>query len=178
MKMKVTLYIAASVDGYIAGPGREIDWLSVVDQPGEDYGYYQFYDSIDALVMGSKTYELPDGEAEWPYPGKPSFVFSRQDMKTNRDDVTFVSDPVENVVGRLRSQEFQHVWLIGGGELIRSFLAQGLIDEDIILFLPIILGAGIPLFPPANPQQRLELISSRQFESGLIQAHYRSIAAA
>ena len=107
--MKVTLYIAASVDGYIAGPGREIDWLSVVDQPGEDYGYYQFYDSIDALVMGSKTYELPDGEAEWPYPGKPSFVFSRQDMKTNRDDVTFVSDPVENVGGRLRSREFQHV---------------------------------------------------------------------
>jgi len=64
MKMKVTLYIAASVDGYIAGPGREIEWLSVVDQPGEDYGYYKFYDSIDALVMGSKTYELPDGEAE------------------------------------------------------------------------------------------------------------------
>lgn len=176
--MKVTLYIAASVDGYIAGPGREIDWLSVVDQPGEDYGYYQFYDSVDALVMGSKTYELPDGEAEWLYPGKPSFVFTRQDMKTNRDDVTFVSDPVENVVGRLRSQEFQHVWLVGGGELIRSFLAQGLIDEHIISFLPIILGAGIPLFPPPNPQQRLELISSRQFESGLIQAHYRSIAAA
>ena len=92
--------------------------------------------------------------------------------------VTFVSDPVENVVGRLRSQIFQHVWLVSGGELIRSFLAQDLIDEHIISFLPIILGAGIPLFPPPNPQQRLELISSRQFESGLIQAHYRSIAAA
>lgn len=61
--MKVTLYIAGSVDGYIAGPGRDIDWLSVVDQPGADYGYYHFYDSIDALVMGSKTYELLEGEA-------------------------------------------------------------------------------------------------------------------
>jgi len=99
-------------------------------------------------------------------------------MKTTRDDVTFVSDQVENVVGRLRSQEFQHVWLVGGGEIIRSFLAQGLIDEHIISFLPIILGAGIPLFPPPNPQQRLELISSRQFENGLIHAHYRFIAAA
>jgi len=99
-------------------------------------------------------------------------------MKTNRDDVTFVSDPVENVVGRLRSQGFQRVWLVGGGELIRSFLAQGLIEEHIISFLPIMLGARIPLFPPPNPQQRLELISSRQFESGLIQAHYWSIAAA
>jgi dihydrofolate reductase len=92
--------------------------------------------------------------------------------------VTFVSDPVENVVGLLRSQEFQHVWLVGGGEIIRSFLAPGLIDEHTISFLPIILGAGIPLFPPPNPQQRLELISSRQFENGLIHAHYRSIAAA
>ena len=99
-------------------------------------------------------------------------------MKTTRDDVTFVSDPVENVIGRLRNQELQHVWLVGGGELIRSFLTQGLIDEHIISFLPIILGAGIPLFPPPNPQQRLELISSRQFENGLIQAHYQSIAPA
>ena len=118
--------------------------------------------------MGSKTYELLEGEAEWPYPGKPSFVFTRQDIKTNRDDVTFVSDPVENVVRRLRCQEFQHVWLVGGGELIRSFLAQGLIDEHIISFLPLELLARIPLFPPPNPQQLLELISSQQFESGLI----------
>ena len=63
----------------------------------------------DALVIGSKTYDLPDGEVVWPYPGKPSFVFTRQDMKTNRDDVTFVSNPVENVVGHLRSQGFQHI---------------------------------------------------------------------
>ena len=117
--MKVTLYIAASVDGYISGQGGEIDWLSVVHQQGKDYGYYQFYDSVDALVIGSKTYELPDGKVEWPYPGKPSFVFIQQDMKTNRDDVTFVSDPVENVVGRSRSPGFQHIWLVGGGELIR-----------------------------------------------------------
>lgn len=174
--MKITLYIAASLDGFIAGPNGEIDWLSMVDIPGEDYGYNDFYNSVDALVMGRKTYEIPAGEAEWPYPGKPSYVLTRQDLKTDRDDVIFVSDPVENVVESLRSQAFQHVWLVGGGELIRSFLAQDLINEHIISFIPVILGAGIPLYPPPNPQQRLELIGSQQFESGLVQAHYRSIA--
>ncbi|MDA0733610.1 MAG: dihydrofolate reductase family protein [Chloroflexi bacterium] len=176
--MKITLYIAASLDGFIAGPDGELDWLSMADSPGEDFGYNDFYNSVDALVMGRKTYEIPAGEAEWPYPGKPSYVLTRQDLKTDRDDVIFVSDPVQNVVESLRSQGFQHVWLVGGGELIRSFLAQGLINEHIISFMPIILGAGIPLFPPPNPQQRLELISSQQFESGLIQAQYRSIATA
>jgi dihydrofolate reductase len=174
--LKVTLYIAASVDGFIAGPHGEIDWLSMVECPDEDYGYYQFYDSVDALVMGRKTYEVPAGVAEWPYPGKPSYVLTRQDLKTDRDDVKFVSDPAATVVESLRRQGFRHVWLVGGGEVIRAFLAQGLIDEHIISFIPIILGTGIPLFPPPNPQQRLELISSRNFPSGLIQAHYRSKA--
>jgi len=181
--MKVTLYIAASVDGFIAGPDGEIDWLSMVDHPDEDYGYYQFYDSVDALIMGRKTYEVPAGVAEWPYPGKPSYVLTRQDLKTaglntDRDDVTFVSDPVETVVASLRSQGFKHLWLAGGGEIIRAFLNQRLIDEHIISIIPVILGAGIPLFPTPNPLQRLELISSRHFKSGLIQAHYRSSATA
>ena len=89
--MKITLYIAPTLDGYIAGPNGEVDWLSMVDQQGEDYGYAQFYDSVDALVMGRKTYDLAASVAEWPYPSKPSFVFTRQTLKPNHDDVTFVS---------------------------------------------------------------------------------------
>jgi dihydrofolate reductase len=173
----VTLYIAASLDGFIAGPNGEIDWLDMVDHPGEDYGYDQFYASVDALVMGRKTYQVPASVAEWPYPGKPSYVLTRQDLKTDRDDVTFVTDPVETVVESLRRQGFQHLWLAGGGETVRAFLAQGLIDEHIVSIIPTILGAGIPLFPPPNPQQQLELISFRPFPSGVIQLHYRSNAA-
>lgn len=175
--MKVTLYIAASLDGYIAGPNGEIDWLDLVDRPGEDYGYHQFYDSVDVLVMGRKTYEVPAGVAEWPYPGKPSYVLTRQDLKSDRDDVSFVSQPVETLVASLRRQGFQHLWLAGGGETVRAFLAQRLIDEHIFSIIPTILGAGIPLFPPPSPQQHLELISSRTFSSGVIQLHYRSSAA-
>lgn len=173
--MKITLYIAASLDGYIAGPNGEIDWLSMADHPGEDYGYYQFYDSVDALIMGRKTYELPAGVEEWPYPGKPSYVFTRQVLTTDRDDVFFVSGPPEDLVANLRTQGFQHVWMVGGGEIVRAFLARGLIDEHIISIIPVLLGEGIPMFPPTGPQQKLELLSSRQYESGLVQAHYRTV---
>ena len=176
MNMKITLYIAPTLDGYIAGPNGEIDWLSVLEQPGEDYGYAQFYDSVDALVMGRKTYELAASVADWPYPSKPSFVFTRQTLTTSHEAITSVSEPVETVMDNLRTQGFQHVWLVGGGELIRSFLDQGLIDEHIISFLPIILGAGIPLFPPPSAERKLKLISSKSYASGLIQAHYKSIA--
>ena len=140
-----------------------------------DYGYTQFYDSVDALAMGSKTYELAASVADWPYPGKPSFVFTRQTLTASHDDITFVSDPVKTVMDNLRTQGFQHVWLVGGGELIRSFLDHGLIDEYIITFIPVILGAGIPLFPSPSAKQRLELIGSRSYDSGVVEAHYKSI---
>jgi dihydrofolate reductase len=175
--MKVTLYVAASLDGFIAGPNGEIDWLDLVDLPGEDYGYDQFYASVDALVMGRKTYEVPAGVDDWPYPGKPSYVLTRQDLHSSRDDVTFVSDPVETVVANLRSQGFQHLWLAGGGETVREFLAHGLVHEHIVSIIPTILGAGIPLYPPPNAQHDLELIHSQSFLSGVVQLHYRSKAA-
>lgn len=171
--MKVILYIAASLDGFIARPNGDVDWLDMVERPGEDYGYQEFYDSVDALVMGRKTYELPAGVDEWPYPGKQSFVFTSQDLKTDRDDVTFVSDPVDQVMENVRNQGFQNVWLVGGGVLIRSFLAHDLIDEHIVAVIPTILGEGIPLYPPPNPEQKLELIGSEQYESGLVEMRYR-----
>ena len=168
------LYIAASVDGYIAGPNGEIDWLSLVDREGEDYGYDAFYASVDAIVSGSKTYELAASFGQWPYPGKPTFVFTRRPLKSDRDDVFFLSEEVDSAMEKIKAQGFQRVWLLGGGELVRSFLQHGLIDEYIISTIPVVLGAGIQLFPPPVPEQRLELISSRQYESGLVQVHYRN----
>ena len=172
--MQVVLYIAASLDGYIAGPNGEIDWLSLVDREGEDYGYTEFYQSVDAIISGSKTYELAVSFPEWPYPGKPTFVFTRRPLKSERDDVSFLSEEVDSAMEKIKAQGFQRVWLLGGGELVRSFLQHGLIDEYIISTIPIILGEGVPLFPPPTPEQSLELISSRQYESGLLQAHYRN----
>jgi dihydrofolate reductase len=172
--MQVILYIAASLDGYIAGPNGEIDWLSLVDREGEDYGYNDFYESVDAIISGSKTYELASSFSEWPYPNKPTFVFTRRRLKSERDDVFFLSDEVDQTMKKIEAQGYGRVWLLGGGQLVRSFLQHGLIDEYIISIIPTILGGGIPLFPPTSPQQKLELISSQRYESGLVQLHYRN----
>lgn len=171
---KITLYIATSLDGYIARADGGIDWLSMVEAPGEDYGYADFYASVDAIALGSKTYELALSFGEWPYPGKPTFVFTQRNLPCDRDDVILVTDSVETVLARLNTQGIQHLWLVGGGALVNSFLQQALIDDYIISTIPIILGAGIPLFPPPSPQIKLQLVSAQQYPSGLLQAHYRS----
>jgi len=171
--MKVTLYIATSLDGYIARSNGGIDWLSIVETPEEDYGYAAFYESIDAIVLGSKTYELGLSFDQWPYPDKKSFVFTQRDLKCDRDDIVFVSDPVNRALGNIETQGFKNIWLLGGGALINSFLRHSLIDEYIISIIPIILGEGIRLFPPPTPEEKLEFINSKQYPSGLIQIHYR-----
>ena len=171
--MQTVLYIAASLDGYIAGEKGEIDWLSAVDRPGEDYGYEEFYQSVDAIVSGSKSYELASSFPQWPYPGKPTFVFTRRSLKSDRGDVYFLSEEVDSAMEKVKAQGFRRVWLLGGGELVRSFLQQDLIDEYIISTIPVILGGGIRLFPPPTPGRDLKLIGSQQYPSGLLQAHYR-----
>jgi len=170
---KVILYIAASIDGFVARHDGGIDWLSIVEREGEDYGYAAFYDSVDALVMGRKTYVLSLGFKEWPYPGKRSFVFSRRALKTSREDVVFVSGSVADVLERIEAEGFRRIWLVGGGELTGSFLREDMIDEYVISTIPIILGEGIPLFPAPVREILLELIGTKQFPSGLVQVHYR-----
>ncbi|MBD2510976.1 dihydrofolate reductase family protein [Nostoc sp. ATCC 53789] len=170
---KVTLYIAASLDGYIARSDGGIDWLSILDIEGEDYGYAAFYESIDAIVLGSNTYEVGLGFDEWPYPGKKSFVFTKRHLQSDREDVVFVSDTVKNALANIEAQGFKNIWLVGGGALINSFLQHSLIDEYIISTIPTILGSGIQLFPPPTPEEKLELINSKQYSSGLLQSYYR-----
>jgi dihydrofolate reductase len=170
---KVTLYIAASLDGYIARNDGGIDWLSILDTEGEDFGYTAFYESIDAIVLGSKTYEVGLGFNQWPYPEKKSFVFTQRHFQSDREDVVFVSEPVKQVLADIEAQGFKNIWLVGGGALINSFLQHSLIDEYIISTIPIILGGGVRLFPAPSPEEKLELINSIQYPSGLLQAHYR-----
>ncbi|MEH2369566.1 dihydrofolate reductase family protein [Nostoc sp.] len=170
---KVTLYIAASLDGYIARSDGGIDWLSLLDTEDEDYGYTDFYESIDAILLGSKTYEVGLGFDRWPYPEKKSFVFTQRHLQSEREDVVFVSDPVKQALANIEAQGFKNIWLVGGGKLINSFLQHSLIDEYIISTIPTILGGGIHLFPPPTPEEKLELINSKQYPNGLLQAHYR-----
>lgn len=171
--MEVTLYIAASLDGYIARKDGSIDWLSMVDAEGEDYGYAEFYAGVDAVVMGRKTYELCLSFDAWPYPGKPAFVFTTRHLKSERPEVRFVSGDASSVLKMIDAQGVRRLWLVGGGELVRSF--SRFVDEYIISFIPVLLGEGRPLFPPPAPEQRLRLVSSRAYPSGLVQMQYRRV---
>ena len=174
---EVILYIAASLDGYIAREDGAIDWLSAVDRPDTDYGYAQFYQSIDVAVMGRKTYELALSFGEWPYPGKPSCVFTHRNLTSNRSDLTFTSARPEVVLADLAARGLKRVWLVGGAELVATFQKARLIDEYIVSVIPVILGTGIPLFLSTGVEQGLELVDSQRYPSGLVQMTYRTAPA-
>ena len=168
------LYIASSLDGYIARADGGIDWLSAVDSPATDYGYADFYAGIDAIAMGSRTYEQVLGFGEWPYFGKQTFVFTRRTLERVSQDVSFISQNPNEFVCGLGPTGVRTLWLAGGGELIASFMAHRLIDEYIISVVPTVLGNGIRLFRSPLPQHRLELLQRTDYPMGLVQLHYRN----
>lgn len=180
--MKVVLYIAASLDGFIADRDGGVDWLDRFTDPADgDYGYADFYDGVGALVMGRTTYDQVRGFGDWPYPSKPTVVFAHDPPDADRPDVSFTSGDPAEVVASLRKQmdgdpgsgPGQVLWLVGGGELIASFRERGLIDEIILTVIPVLLGEGVPLFVGAQPEAALRLIDVQRFESDIVQLHYR-----
>jgi dihydrofolate reductase len=168
---KVILFIATSLDGYIAGPHGEIDWLF----HDADYGYTAFFDSVQALVMGRKSYELSLSFGEWPYGDKPVYVFTRQTPPVDAR-VRFVTGDAAGLIAGLRAQGIQNIWLVGGGALVSTFLQENLIDEFVISVHPLLLGAGIPLFASGVPRLGLRLAGVTPFASGLVQLRYTTEA--
>lgn len=165
---QVILFIATSLDGYIARTDGGIDWL-LRDQ---NYGYPAFYGGVDTVVMGRKTYEQALTFGEFPYSGKECYVFSRRPGRGSDDRVVFLDEDPGELVRRLRSKEGRNIWLVGGSELIREFALKDLIDTYVISVHPIILGAGIPLFRAPLPPQFLVLRDTTTFNSGLVQLTY------
>lgn len=166
MGRELILYIASSLDGYIAGPEGELDWL-FMDQ---DYGYGEFEKSIDTVLLGRSTYEeILQFDVPYPYSYKKSYVFTSQpDQYRSDHDVVFTSeDPVE-VWKSLRKQSGENVWLVGGGKLISPFVNRNMVDRYIIAVHPIILGQGIELF--TGIENRIELTTEqvKTYDSGLV----------
>ncbi|MEG3845981.1 dihydrofolate reductase family protein [Microcoleus sp. herbarium19] len=177
--MKATVYIATSIDGFIARQNGEIDWLPSGEdvEGGEDYGYQEFIDSVDALVMGRNTYELALSFDSWPYGAKPVFVLSSRKVDIPNDIAeTFESicAPPREVVRYLSERGFKHLY-IDGGKTIQAFLREGLIQQLIITKVPILIGTGIPLFGSLPHDVRLHHLETRQFENGLVQSKYEVI---
>jgi dihydrofolate reductase len=174
---KVKLYIAASLDGFIADADGGVGWLSEASsgsEAGEDYGYEAFYDSIGSLVMGRRTYEQVLGFGEWPYSGKPAYVFSRDAPEGEHPNAEFAPVDPARFVPRLLEESGEDIWLVGGAGLIASFREESLIDEYVLSVMPVVLGGGVPLFEGKQPKASLRLVEAQSYESGVVQLRYET----
>ena len=163
---EIILYSAVSLDQFIARRDGGIDWLF----SDQDYGYFDFLEGIDVVLMGNKTYQqVLTFEENFPYAHLENYVFTRNNTLKEDDHVTFVSSEIDGLVQQLKSQNGKNIWLVGGGEINSLFLKNGWIDRLILSVHPIWLGDGLPLFPGYREQQNFHLAHSKTFESGLIQ---------
>lgn len=168
--MGVSLFIASSLDGYIARKTGEIDWLFT----DADYGYTEFFAGIDTVIMGRKTYQQILEFGNYPYPEKQSFVLSNTLDGQKDDNVEFIGRNAKDLIKRLR--ESHKIWLVGGGGAISYFLKHHWIDELILSVHPIILGEGIPLIiRDSNLETQLELREAKTYDSGLLQISYNIV---
>ncbi len=177
MPAKVSAYIATSLDGFIAGKGGELDWLNESNAAvprGEDCGFKAFLDSVDAIVMGRKTYETVLSFGEWPYEGKSIVVLSRNVISfppNVPNTVTHSSDAPQDLLERLTNEGAEHVY-VDGGITIQRFFADGLVDEITVTTIPIILGDGIPLFGSLEKSINLTHLRTTVFDFGFVQTKY------
>ena len=173
----VKLYIATTLDGYIAKPDGNIDWLTSLPYPddGSDYGYSEFLSGIEITVMGRTTYEDILGmDMEWSYGGLKSYVMtSKADYEVQTPNTFAVGTDPEALVQELKSHAAKDIWLIGGGQVISAFLEKGLIDEMTITLVPKNLGEGIQLFPGKTPEIDWELTGVERFSTGLVNLTYK-----
>src|ERR1700716_2487459 len=177
-RRKIIVYIATSADGYIARPDGDVEWLNRRPRT-VDYGMREFYPTIDTILWGRKTYDWllnyyrKRGKKEGMFDTKlANYVFSRRPRKRAAPGVEFVSEPVKAFAQRLRATPGKHIWMMGGGELIASFLDAGEIDEFDIHVIPTLIGEGIPLVAPRHRDVSLRLRSARKYPGGVVRLRY------
>lgn len=172
MDSPVRVFIACSLDGFIAGPGDDLSWLP--EPPaGEDFGYGAFMASTAALLMGRNSYDVVAGFDTWPYGETPVFVATTRPLAPVRDTVRAVAGDPAALLAAVRAQVDGGIYL-DGGALIRSFLDAGLIDELTVSLIPVILGAGTPLFAGTAARHALALQDVSAMAGGLVQLRYRA----
>ena len=166
---KVKLYTAMSLDGLIAGPNHELDWLDSASGGADDFGYQEFYDSIDTTLMGNATHRVILSFGEAPNQDKKNYVFTRGPLPPAAEHAEFVSGDIAGFVRALKEQRGLDIWLVGGGQINTVLLNAGLIDEMVLTVFPPVLGAGIPLFAPGAVRAGFTTLSCRECPGGVIQ---------
>lgn len=172
---KISLFIAMSLDGYIAKPDDDLSFLKLVEKAGEDYGYGEFTDTIDTLIIGRRTYDYVlknVGLSHYDNGQREVYVITRTERPREGRTIFYTGNLTE-LVKRLQSEKGKNIYCDGGAEVINELLKHDLVDEFIISIVPVLLGNGTRLFQDGRPEQLLEFIEVKTFETGLTQLHYR-----
>jgi dihydrofolate reductase len=167
---RCSVYIAMSLDGFIARADGGLDWLTPMMEGGDDCGYRAFMGSVDAIVFGRKTYETALGFGAWPYEGKRCVVLTHRPLVARHGEEPCAT-PLPELVERLGAEGVGRIY-VDGGEVVRQFLAAGLVDDLTISIAPVLIGDGIPLFR-GGVERWFSLVESRSLATGLVQLVYR-----
>ena len=175
---KISVFIATSIDGYIAKKNGDIDWLVKFNPPtatdeDKDCGYSKFFSGVDVLVMGRNTYETVSGFDTWPYQGKRVVVLSYTLTSVCEQAELFTGD-IAHLIEKLHAEGIKHIY-VDGGVTVSHFLNAGLVDQMIISLIPVVLGSGIPLFSKINNDKWCRLVSSKPYSNGLVQLQYEVV---
>ncbi len=168
---KVVLFIAMSLDGYIAAEEDSLEWLFQVEGEG-DNGYSEFYETIDTIILGRRTYDwIIDKEGDnFPYKDAKCYVYSNS-YKGKNEFVEFINEDPVSFVPRLKEEPGKNIWIVGGGKLLQNFIKQDLVDEFIITVAPVLVGSGIPLFHRIDMQKELRLLDIKRYNQ-FAELHY------
>ena len=171
-KRKLILYIACSIDGYIAERGDDLSFLDQVQQEDEDYGYSEFISSVDTVIMGRRTYDWVMRHVDrFPHADKETYVITRKERQ-KEGNVAFYTGELTALVNALKDKPGKNIFCDGGAEIVNLLLQNKLIDEMILSVIPVLLGQGTRLFQSNFSKQQAQLKSSRPYPSGLLQIHY------
>ena len=170
---KVILYIAQSLDGFIADKDGGVGWLDNFHVEGEDYGYNEFLDTVGVIIMGANTYRQVLTFGEWPYKDKKTVVVSRNTHPVPANaGVEFYSGSLKPLIEKLKTKAKKNIWLVGGSQLVTGFLNEGLIDEIHLFIMPVLLKKGIPLFVNLSGITHLKLTSVKSYSTGVVRINY------
>ena len=169
------IYIATSLDGYIAKPNDDLSFLKLVEKEDEDYGYAAFTATIDTIILGRKTYDWvlrEIGSSHYDNGDRDVYVITRIEKPSVGRTIFYAGD-LAKLVRELKSREGKNIYCDGGAEIIDTLLKEDLVDELIISIISILVGNGTRRFKDGRPEQKLELVNTKTFDTGLVQVHYK-----
>ncbi len=172
---KIILYIATSLNGYIAKANGSVDWLEGIPNPhNENYGYNDLLDLIDTTIQGNNTYrQILDWGIDFPYKGKDNYVITQNANLVSDENVTYISSDHLNFIEKLKNGSGKNIWLVGGGKVNSLLLNNGLIDEIHQFIMPIVIEDGIKLFDSVKEGLSLKIVDTKVYKSGVIRYRYK-----